>query len=61
MNPEKYTVTNSKKADQGRKSPRLASGYMGQQIPLRLGRMVMCPALVQCALTSECRDKYVCV
>jgi len=38
MNPEKYIVTNSKKADQGGKLPRLASGYMGQQIPLRVER-----------------------
>ena len=42
VNPEKYTVTDSKKADQGGKSPRLTSGYMRQQIPLRLERRQWC-------------------
>jgi len=38
VNPEEYTVTDLQKADQGDKSLRLASGYMEQQIPLRLER-----------------------
>jgi len=40
--PEKYTVTDSKRVDQGGKSSRLTSGYMRQQIPLRLERRQWC-------------------
>ena len=42
VNSDKYTVKGSQRADQGGESPRLVSGYMVQEIPLRLERRWWC-------------------